>query len=68
MIKFNGKTLEQFWDLGTKQRLRLLQAVYGNTMNYMSEDEYKDLPYGVKARLETLLGVLEAKRKAVQVS
>lgn len=62
MNTFNGKTVKQFWNLGTKQRLQLLQAVYGNVMDYMAEDEYDSLPYGVQQRLETLVKVLENKR------
>lgn len=62
MITFNGKTVKQFWSLGTKQRLQLLQAVYGNVLDYMAEDEYDSLPYGVQQRLETLVKVLENKR------
>lgn len=64
MTTFNGCTAKEFWNLGTAQRLQLLQTLYKGVMDYMVEDEYDSLPYGVKARIDTLLTVLEAKRLA----
>ena len=62
MNKFNGCTAKDFWNLGTQQRIKLLQAIYKGTMDYMAEDEYDSLPYGVKQRLETFIQILENKR------
>lgn len=62
MKTFNGVTAKEFWNLGQAQRLQMLQAIYKGVMDYMAEDEYDSLPYGVQQRLETFIEILEKKR------
>lgn len=62
MTTFNNCTAKEFWNLGEKQRLQILQAIYKGKMDYMVEDKYDSLPYGIKARIDTFLEIMENKR------
>ena len=62
MTAFNNCTAKEFWNLGEKQRLQILQAIYKGKVDYMAEDEYDSLPYGVKERINVFLEIMENKR------
>lgn len=44
--------MKELWNEGKQeQRVKLLNEIYGNSLNYMSNFRWSQLPYGIQERM-----------------
>ncbi|EKS4345199.1 hypothetical protein QB607_003203 [Clostridium botulinum] len=56
--------MKKLWNgVNFDKRKELLNSIYGNSLNYMTNYEWNELPYGIQKRLETLKTLFDNKTK-----
>lgn len=60
--------MKDLWDgVNFDKRKELLNFIYGNSLNYMANYEWNELPYGIQKRLVTLKTLFDNKIKQLEV-